>query len=163
MELRTERLLLRSVSLAEASYLRERKRVPGWPVCPTYPVYRTPQAAGRVADGLAEPDGLGLFVISRTDDHQQIGDISAERGRIRTDTVWMFIEIAEASQGRRYGSEALLALSSWAIMQKGVERVRADILASNVASQHMALRAGYRQSQDPQVWEWQRSEPLNAA
>lgn len=154
MELRTERLLMRSVSLAEANYLRDRQTVTWWPVCLTYPVFRTPQAAGRVVDRLAEPDGLGMFVISRLDDDQLIGDASAERGRVRLDTVWTFIEIAEALQRQGFGSEALCRLSSWAFAQEGVKRVRADILTANVASQHMAARAGYRRTEDPQIWEW---------
>lgn len=120
---------MRSVSRAEANFLRDRQPVPGWSVCPTYPVFRTPQAAGRVVDGLAEPDGLDMFEILRLDSDQLIGDASAERGRVRTDTVWTFIEIAEAVQRKGYGAEALRALSSWAGAQEGVKCVRAETLA----------------------------------
>ena len=46
--------------------------------------------------------------------------------------------------GQGYMTEAVAAVTSWALAQTGVTRVEAETAPENTASQRVLLRAGYR-------------------
>jgi len=142
MDLDAPRLLLRTVSMETARVLRLGRIPEGLSSAPDYPVGRTRDAAGRVGD-LAEPDGLGMFLIIRKSDLAVIGDCSAERERMSDRAVvWVSYEIARSAQLQGFAKEAIRSVVDWALQQPGVDRICAEILTGSQASQKVALAAG---------------------
>ena len=52
-------------------------------------------------------------------------------------------DLVEGARGRGYASEALTALSDWALARDDVHTLRAVVEAANLPSQAVATRAGY--------------------
>jgi RimJ/RimL family protein N-acetyltransferase len=157
IRIQTSRLTLRSLGVAEAKLLMQAGGTPGdVEVGSGYPVARTGQAARRVAERWAEADGLGMFLIVRRLDNQVIGDLSAERGPRRPETIWVYVEISPPAQRQGYGGEAVRAISRWAGRLPSVGTVRAEISPGGEAVLRTFAAAGYRQTpvKRGEVWEW---------
>jgi RimJ/RimL family protein N-acetyltransferase len=93
--------------------------------------------------GVHRPE-WGVFVIVRRADGRAIGGIGFhgapdEDGRVETG-----YDLVEAARGQGYATEALRALSAWALDREEVTRVFATVERDNAASQAVLGRAGFR-------------------
>ncbi|KUM72346.1 GNAT family N-acetyltransferase [Streptomyces curacoi] len=110
------------------------------------PFEGTREAAGMVLKayetGVHRPE-FGLFVLVRREDGLAVGGMGFhglpdEEGRAEVG-----YDLVEGARGRGYASEALRALSEWALARDDVRLLRASIEADNVPSQGVVERAGY--------------------
>jgi RimJ/RimL family protein N-acetyltransferase len=155
LQLATTRLVLVAVANDEAAALRDDAPVKGLAFGPGYPVARTQAVATRRCD--LRWRGLALFLILR--DGKVIGHCSAERELV-TDpsTVWIFYEICPTAQDQGYAKESVRSMVSWALGQPEVERICAEILVGNIASERVASFAGLHPTSKAfgQIWERRR-------
>lgn len=106
------------------------------------PLY--PEAAGRPAAALADPDA-GLLAISRRDDPTPIGLIDFRTGLPAAGWLTIgFIAVAAPYRGHGYGSEAVRLLEDDALRRGTAGRFRADVPMSNGLGVYFWLRLGYR-------------------
>ncbi|MET9965167.1 GNAT family N-acetyltransferase [Streptomyces sp. NPDC006356] len=110
------------------------------------PLEGTREAAGMVLKayeaGVHRPE-FGLFVLVRREDGLAVGGmgfhgVPDEEGRAEVG-----YDLVEGARGRGYASEALTALSEWALARDDVDLLRATVEADNLPSQAVATRAGY--------------------
>ncbi|MCF1600423.1 GNAT family N-acetyltransferase [Streptomyces muensis] len=143
--LSTDRLTLQGVTPASAADLS----VGGdggftWVVGGPYEGTR--EAAGMVLKareaGVHRPE-FGLFILVRREDGLAVGGmgfhgVPDEEGRAEVG-----YDLVEGARGRGYASEALTALSEWALARDDVDVLYATVEADNLPSQAVATRAGY--------------------
>ncbi|MFI7410524.1 GNAT family N-acetyltransferase [Streptomyces sp. NPDC049627] len=110
------------------------------------PFEGTREAAGMVLKayeaGVHRPES-GLFVLVRKEDGLAVGGmgfhgVPDEEGRAEVG-----YDLVEGARGRGYASEALGALSEWALARDDIRLLCATIEAGNLPSQNVASRAGY--------------------
>jgi len=121
-----------------------------------------PLADAPFADGYPLPDtvdGLGLFLrhgeerwgfalIVRLDDGLVIGEIGFV-GPPHDGVVTIGYAIVPSARRQGYATEAIVALSGWALDQPGVDVVRAQTLPDNEPSIRALQRAGFTEDELP--------------
>jgi len=150
MEIRACRVLLREVLPDEAGRLvdggpRDRSWADGYPLAGTIPPARAIIAQDR--DRQWRP-GFGLYqiVLPANGDHDRpdvvIGDIGFHTAQ-SVGSIEIGYGIVPSHRGHGYVTEAVNALTAWALAQPGVTEVRAETETDNVASQNVLARAGF--------------------
>lgn len=141
-DLGTSRLLLRALAVDEAQAIRSGRLLPELPFAEGYPLPDT-------------YDGLGLFIrhgderwgfslIVRREDGAVIGEIGFV-GPPQRGAVMIGYAIVPIARRQGYGTEAIVAMSDWALAEPDVEEVRAQTLPDNEASARALLRAGFEE------------------
>ncbi|MFD5075539.1 GNAT family N-acetyltransferase [Streptomyces sp. NPDC058371] len=110
------------------------------------PFEGTVSAAGMVAKAYAagthRPE-WGMFVLVRREDGRAVGAIGfhgVPDGESRAEVGY---DLVEAARGNGYATEALRALSEWALARDDVKLLFAAVERSNVPSQKVVSRAGF--------------------
>jgi RimJ/RimL family protein N-acetyltransferase len=93
--------------------------------------------------GVHRPE-FGVFTLVRREDGRAVGGmgfhgVPDEEGRTE-----IGYDLAEGARGRGYATEALRALTEWALARDDVRTVFATIDRDNVASQAVVTRAGFK-------------------
>ena len=91
-------------------------------------------AATEWASGRQRP----LAIVGRTDE-AFVGAIEVRLEKEGSIGYW----IAPANRGRGFATRALVLLSRWAVSEGGVERLKLTTHPENLASQRVAVRAGF--------------------
>ena len=143
-ELRTARLLLRALTVDEARAVRAGEPPPDHRFAEGYPLPDT-------LDGLGlflrhEEERWGFSLIVRLDDGLVIGEIGFV-GPPRDGVVTIGYAIVPSARRQGYATEAIAALSEWALAQPGVDVVRAQTLPDNEPSIRALLRAGFAEDE----------------
>lgn len=142
-ELTTPRLVLRPLTLVEARTIRSGELLSGVRFDGGYPLPDT-------------YDGLGLFVrhgderwgfslVVRSEDGTVIGEIGFV-GPPGGGAVMIGYAIVPSARRQGYATEAIAALSDWALAQPEVSEVRAQTLPDNEGSIRALLRAGFEET-----------------
>lgn len=139
-ELTTERLVLHPLTPAEAELVRDRRPVPGYPPAEGYPLPDTNDGLGLYLRHGDERFGLSLVV--RRDDGLVIGEIGFVGQPVRG-VVTIGYAIVPSARRQGYATEAIAALSAWALGEPDVDAVRAQTLPDNEPSIRALLRAGF--------------------
>ena len=142
-DLTTPRLLLHAVTLAEADALRAGERPEGWTYAPGYPMPDTKDGVGFVVRHRVEE--FGFYLVVRRTDELVIGEIGFT-GPPREGVVGIGYAIVPSARRQGYATEAIGALSAWALDQPGVDEVTAQTLPDNEASVRALLRSGFSES-----------------
>jgi RimJ/RimL family protein N-acetyltransferase len=146
-EIMAERLCLRQLDLDEARALLEGRSQPERPWARGYPTEGTMTAVGafvRAVAGGVQPGPYGVYQLVRLDDGTVIGDIGFYGPPSPAGVLTVGYGLAPGARGRGYATEALRALTGWALAQPGVDRIEADTTHANVPSQRVMERVGMR-------------------
>ncbi len=139
-DLTTSRLDLHALSLEEALALHAGEPLPGLRYAPGYPLPDTRDGvAFLVRHGVEE---YGFFLIVGRADGLVIGEIGFV-GPPREGAVTIGYAIVPSARRRGYATEAIAAVSAWALEQPEVQAVRAQTLPDNEPSIRALLRAGF--------------------
>lgn len=147
-EIVTERLILRQVSVAEASAVLRGVPDPKHPMAAGYPLEGTREAFAaflQAAMAGARVGPFGPYQIIRKEDGVIVGDIGFHGPPDRSGTVRVGYGLAPPARGHGYVTEALRALIGWALRRPEVRQVEADTTHGNTASQRVLRRAGMRE------------------
>jgi RimJ/RimL family protein N-acetyltransferase len=87
--------------------------------------------------------GFGMYQIARRSDGLAVGDLGFHRPPV-DGAAEIGFGLAESGRGHGYATEALTELTRWAFTQPGVSRITARTEPSNVPSQGVLDRAGFR-------------------
>jgi RimJ/RimL family protein N-acetyltransferase len=139
-DLITSRLLLHGLTLEEANALHASEPLPGWTYAPGYPLPDTHDGVGFLVRHRVED--FGFYLIVRRDDELVIGEIGFV-GPPRDGAVTIGYAIIPSARGQGYATEAIAALTGWALAQPGVGEVQAQTLPDNEPSVRALLRAGF--------------------
>lgn len=144
-ELRTPRLTLRAIDVAEGERIVARRPAPGDRWAPDYPfdgdvVGVMAFLANVSAGGRVRP--FGHYRITRRSDGRAVGGIGF-KGPPHDGSAEVGYGLAPSARGHGYAAEALGAILHLAA-RRGVSRVVADTEAGNVASRRTLERAGFR-------------------
>ncbi|MBD0424918.1 GNAT family N-acetyltransferase [Streptomyces sp. TRM S81-3] len=116
----------------------------------------TREAAGMLLKayeaGVHRPE-WGVFALVRQEDGRAVGGIGFHGAPDEDGRVEIGYDLAEAARGNGYATEALSALSGWALAREEVTSVFATTEPANTASQRVIERAGFRRvlADDEQV------------
>ncbi|MEU6575588.1 GNAT family N-acetyltransferase [Streptomyces sp. NPDC046805] len=113
------------------------------------PYEGTRDAAGMVLkayDGGVHRPEFGVFVLVRHEDGRAVGAMGFHGAPDEEGRVELGYDLAEAARGRGYATEALRALSRWALARDDVRSMFATIARDNTASRAVVSRAGFRQA-----------------
>jgi len=139
-DLTTPRLLLHALTIDEARALQGGEPLPGWAFAPGYPLPDTHDGVGfLVRHGVED---FGFHLIVRRDDELVVGEIGFI-GPPKEGAVMIGYAIVPEARRQGYASEAIGAVSNWALAQPGVAEVQAQTLPDNEASIRALLRAGF--------------------
>jgi [ribosomal protein S5]-alanine N-acetyltransferase len=139
-DLRTTRLLLRALTAEEARAIRSGETLGDVPFAEGYPLPDTYDGLGLFLDHGDERFGFSLIVRRR--DGLVIGEIGFV-GPPRDGAVTIGYAIVPSARRRGYATEAISALSAWALGEPDVREVRAQTLPDNEPSVRALLRAGF--------------------
>ncbi|WP_181449664.1 GNAT family N-acetyltransferase [Streptomyces cyaneus] len=110
------------------------------------PFEGTREAAGMTMKayetGVHRPE-FGLFVLVRKEDDLAVGGMGFHGVPDEDGRAEVGYDLVEGARGRGYASEALTALSEWALARDDVQLLCATVEADNHPSQGVATRAGY--------------------
>ncbi|MFB7656455.1 MULTISPECIES: GNAT family N-acetyltransferase [unclassified Streptomyces] len=110
------------------------------------PFQGTRDAAGMLLKayegGVHRPE-WGVFVLVRAEDGRAVGGMGFHGPPDEDGRVEIGYDLAEAARGHGYATEALRALSAWALARDEVTSVFATTEPANVASQAVITRAGF--------------------
>ncbi|WP_406158448.1 GNAT family N-acetyltransferase [Streptomyces canus] len=110
------------------------------------PFEGTREAAGMTIKayeaGVHRPE-FGLFALVRREDGRAIGGIGFHGAPDEDGRAEVGYDLAESARGQGYATEALRALSDWALARDDVRSLCATIEPDNAASQRVIARAGY--------------------
>lgn len=110
------------------------------------PFEGTREAAGMTIKayeaGVHRPE-FGLFVLVRREDGRAIGGMGFHGAPDEDGRAEVGYDLAESARGQGYATEALRALSDWALARDDVRSLCATIEPDNAASQRVIARAGY--------------------
>ena len=87
-----------------------------------------------------ETERLLLYPISHPG--TIVGDLSF-KGLAADGMVELGYGLRDGYCGHGYMTEAVKAISAWAVVQKGVTRIEAETAPKNTASQHVLMNAGF--------------------
>jgi [ribosomal protein S5]-alanine N-acetyltransferase len=139
-DLTTPRLLLHALTIDEARALHAGEPLPGWAFAPGYPLPDTHDGVGfLVRHGVED---FGFYLVVRLDDEAVVGEIGFV-GPPKNGAVMVGYAIVPEARRRGYATEAIAAISDWALAQDGVGEVLAQTLPDNEASICALLRAGF--------------------
>ncbi|WP_373559288.1 GNAT family N-acetyltransferase [Streptomyces sp. Ag82_G6-1] len=158
----TERLTLQGVTPAAATDLST-VGDGGFEWIEGGPMEGTRVGAGLVykqyEDGVHRPE-WGMYVLVRREDERAIGamgfhSVPDEAGRVEVG-----YDLVDGARGHGYATEALRALSSWALGRPEVRTVVANVEPDNLLSQNVLARAGFTQvAEDPEHLTYELREP----
>jgi RimJ/RimL family protein N-acetyltransferase len=143
-DLETPRLRLHALTGEEADALHAGILPVGWSYAVEYPLPDT-------------KDGVGLFLrhrdreygfhyVIRREDEVVIGEIGFV-GQPQGAAVMIGYAIVPEARRRGYATEAIVAVTEWALAQPGVEHVRAQTLPDNEPSIRALFRAGFEEDE----------------
>ena len=153
-ELTTARLRLRELTIDEAEAIRAGRRVGGDRYADGYPLPDT-------ADGLRlflrhGDQRFGFSLIVRLEDEVVIGEIGFVSPP-RDGSVTIGYAIVPAARRQGFATEAIAALSDWALAQPDVAEVQAQTLPDNEPSVRALLSAGFvEEGSSPQLRRFSR-------
>jgi RimJ/RimL family protein N-acetyltransferase len=161
-EIRTERLVLRRLTLDEARAVVALERA-GRSWAPDYPTEGDLVVAGIVCEAGEHYDETGEFGVYQVllgETGEVVGGIGfihpPENGAVEVG-----YGLAESARGRGLASEALRAVAGWAA-EHGVTRVVAMTAVDNIASQRVVERVGFVRRpdvvvdpEDGPLWRWE--------
>jgi RimJ/RimL family protein N-acetyltransferase/uncharacterized protein YbdZ (MbtH family) len=142
----TSRLTLRELSRQDAQAILDGEGDPEqW--CAGYPHDDTEPAARGY---LKRPDdqyppGFGMYHIVRNSDGLVVGDIGFHTPP-QDGVVEIGYGLAEVARGQGYATEALTALTAWALAHPDVRRVLAETTPENAPSQRVMERSGFERT-----------------
>jgi len=142
-ELTTRRLVLRPLTKEEARAVRSGGMLPGVKFDDRYPLPDTYDGLGLFLRHGDERWGFSLVV--RLEDRIVIGEIGFV-GPPGDGAVMIGYAIVPSARRQGYATEAIAALSDWALAQPEVSEVRAQTLPDNEASIRALLRAGFEET-----------------
>ena len=142
-DLRTARLLLRALTTDEARTIRSGGTPVGLTFVAAYPLPDTYDGLGLFLRHGDERWGFSLVV--RLEDMIVIGEIGFV-GPPGDGAVMIGYAIVPSARRQGYATEAISALSRWALEQPEVGEVRAQTLPDNEASIRALLRAGFEET-----------------
>lgn len=144
-DLRTARLQLHAVDVAEAERIVARRPGPSDSWADDFPFEGDVGAAGgylRTTAAHGEQRPFGYYTITRLSDGRAIGGIGF-KGQPDKGSVEIGYGLAPSARGNGYAAEALVALLTVA-NDHGLSKVIADTALDNIASQRTLIRAGFR-------------------
>jgi RimJ/RimL family protein N-acetyltransferase len=139
-DLTTARLLLHALTVDEARAIRTGQKLPTWPFAAGYPLPDTFDGLGLFLGHGDERFGFSLVV--RQADGLVIGEIGFV-GPPREGAVTIGYAIVPSARRQGYATEAISALSAWALGEPDVREVRAQTLRDNEPSIRALLLAGF--------------------
>jgi RimJ/RimL family protein N-acetyltransferase len=139
-DLTTSRLLLHALTVEEAEALVAGEPLAGRAYADGYPLPDTLDGVRLFLRGRDRDFGVHLLV--RREDGLVIGDAGFV-GPPVDGAVAIGYEIVPSARRRGYATEAIVALSGWALGRSGVGEVRAETLPDNEPSIRALLRAGF--------------------
>ena len=163
LQIETERLRLVPCSVAAAQAAIEDRadfeasigaRVPAeWPaedLRDFLPAY------GQIVSEQAALAGWGIWLMHLPAEQVLIGDIGFKGAPDASGTVEVGYSVLPGWRGRGYATEAVRALTGWAVQQPEVRRVTADCLEDNTASIRVLENSGLRQiGRDEHYLKWE--------
>jgi RimJ/RimL family protein N-acetyltransferase len=139
-DLETARLSLRALTGEQGALLAEGELPDGFAYGEGYPMPDTQDGVKLfLRHGVRE---YGFHLIVRREDGRVVGEIGFV-GPPRGGAVTIGYAVVPDARRQGFATEAIEALTSWAIGQPGVEEVRAQTLPDNEPSIRALLRAGY--------------------
>ncbi|MFF0160128.1 GNAT family N-acetyltransferase [Streptomyces sp. NPDC005263] len=112
------------------------------------PFEGTLEAAGMVLKayeaGVHRPE-FGLFALVRRSDGRAVGGMGFHGVPDEEGQAEVGYDLVEGARGQGYATEALRALSEWALARDGVRSLFATVEADNAPSQAVLSRVGFRQ------------------
>jgi RimJ/RimL family protein N-acetyltransferase len=144
-DLRTTRLELHAIDVAEAERIAARRAGPADSWVDDFPFEGDVVAVGgflRATEAQGEQRPFGYYRITRLSDGKTIGGIGF-KGQPDGGCVEIGYGLAPSARGHGYTAEAVTALLTVAADQ-GLVRVIADTALDNIASQRTLVRAGFR-------------------
>jgi RimJ/RimL family protein N-acetyltransferase len=139
-DLVTPRLLLRPLTVGEARTLLAREPLESLRFAPGYPMPDTADGLGFLLNHLVED--FGFYLVVRSDDTLVVGEIGFV-GPPADGAVMIGYAIVPGERRQGYATEAIRALSEWALQQPGVGEVQARTRPNNEPSVRALLRAGF--------------------
>ncbi|MGY3202491.1 GNAT family N-acetyltransferase [Streptomyces sp. TE5632] len=141
----TDRLTLASITPAVASDLSS-SGDGGYRWVGAAPADGTRVGAGLMVkqyeEGTFHPEWT-MYVLVRREDDLAVGAMGFHRAPDGDGRVEIGYDLVEGARGHGYATEALRALSAWALAQDGVRTVTAVIDRANLPSQNVVTRAGF--------------------
>ena len=141
----TERLTLQGVTPAAAAELAA-GGAGGFEWVEDGPFEGTREAAGMTLKayeaGVHRPE-FGLFALVRREDGRAVGGLGFHGAPDEDGRAEVGYDLAPSARGHGYATEALHALSDWALARDDVHSLCATIEHDNAASQRVIARAGY--------------------
>jgi RimJ/RimL family protein N-acetyltransferase len=126
------------------------------------PFEGTREAAGMTIKayeaGVHRPE-FGLFALVRRDDGRAIGGMGFHGAPDEDGRVEVGYDLAESARGQGYATEALRALSDWALARDDVRSLCATIEPDNAASQRVIARAGFVRATVEEEQTYDEAEP----
>jgi RimJ/RimL family protein N-acetyltransferase len=143
-DLETSRLRLHALTGEEAELLGAGALPAPWMYAPEYPLPDTRDGVGLYLRHGDQAYGFH-FVVRREDDRVigEIGFVAPPRGGV----VMIGYAIVPSARRQGYATEAIAALTAWALAQLDVDQVRAQTLPDNEASIRALLRAGFEEDE----------------
>ena len=135
--------MLRPLTAAEARTIRNGYPLPGLPFAAGYPLPDTYDGLGLFLRHGDERWGFSLVV--RQEDSRVVGEIGFV-GPPMDSAVMIGYAIVPSARRQGYATEAIVALTDWALAQPEVGEVRAQTLPDNEASIRALLRAGFEEA-----------------
>ncbi|PWI16359.1 GNAT family N-acetyltransferase [Streptomyces sp. Act143] len=161
----TERLTLEGVTPAAAADLAAGGDG-GFDWVADGPFEGTRAAAGMMLkayeSGVHRPE-FGVFALVRREDDRAIGGIGFHGAPDEDGRAEVGYDLAESARGQGYATEALRALSAWALDRDDVRLLMATVEETNHASQAVVTRAGYVRAtieEQREVHAQEQHEPL---
>lgn len=106
----------------------------------------TREAAGMLVkayeSGVHRPE-WGMFALVRREDGRAVGGMGFHGAPDEDGCAEVGYDLAPSARGHGYATEALRALSAWALARDGVRRLFATVERDNGPSQRVVTRAGY--------------------
>jgi RimJ/RimL family protein N-acetyltransferase len=137
---RTPRLLLRPLTVGEAESIRRGELPPELRFADGYPLQDTQDGLGLFLRHGDERWGFSLIV--RRADALVVGEIGFV-GRPERGNVMIGYAIVPSARRQGYATEAIVALTEWALAHADVDEVRAQTLPENEPSIRALLTAGF--------------------
>ena len=144
-QIRTSRLQLRAIDIAEAERIVARSAVPADSWAHDFPFEGDIGAVGsflRATATLGEQRPFGYYRITRLSNGRAVGGIGF-KGQPDGGCVEIGYGLAPSARGHGYAAEAVVALLAIAA-DHGLSKVIADTTLDNIASQRTLVRAGFR-------------------
>ena len=142
-----ERLTLEGVTPAAATDLAQ-GGTGGFEWLDGGPFEGTRDAAGMLVKayqaGTHRPE-WGMFVLVRSEDGRAVGGMGFHGAPDEEEKAEIGYDLVESARGNGYATEALRALTIWALARGGVSTLTATVDRANTPSQSVVSRAGFTQ------------------